>query len=291
MIISASRRTDIPAYYHKWLANRLLRGWCESANPFNPRQISRIDLTPAAVGAFVFWSRDVRNFGNCMDILDDMGYKYYFNLTYNNFPEYLEPNAISPGRAASEFENLAGRIGPGRIVWRYDPVIFSDEINIAWHTDNFSRLAGMLAGTTRRVITSVMTPYQKTLRRLADIENIEANPQESKIREMISNMSEIASENNMELRICCYPGDMSDAGASPAKCIDDEIPRNIFGINIEYKKDKSQRPGCHCAQSRDIGAYDTCLRGCRYCYAVRSLRRAAENYRRHDPKCPRLIPV
>ncbi|MFP4528442.1 MAG: DUF1848 domain-containing protein [Candidatus Kapaibacterium sp.] len=289
MIISASRRTDIPAFYGEWFAARIREGWCEVANPFNSKQITPIDLGPEAVDAIVFWTRNASRFGECMDMLDSRGYKYYFNYTLNNYPEYLEPHGKSTAEAIADFEKLSGRIGPERVVWRYDPIILAGELDFSYHIKIFSELVNNLSGMTRRAITSIATPYRKTRSRLvrAGLERLCESPEGSELQRLIGAMSEITTAKGIELRVCSSP--IEFASAPPAKCLDDEILRAI-GVNIKYIKDKSQRAECCCTRSRDIGAYDCCPRGCLYCYAVSSHKRVADRIRKHEPTSPRLIP-
>ncbi|HPU75793.1 MAG TPA: DUF1848 family protein, partial [Bacillota bacterium] len=156
MIISASRRTDIPAFYTKWFMNRIRQGSCVVVNPFNSSQRYCVDLAPDAVDAIVFWSKNPAPLIPHLGELDDMGYRYYFQLTICNYPrdieQYLPP---LPERIATAVE-LARRIGPRRVIWRYDPIIISSRTDAQFHRREFASLASALEGSTTRVVVSLM---------------------------------------------------------------------------------------------------------------------------------------
>ncbi|NLJ25804.1 MAG: DUF1848 domain-containing protein, partial [Firmicutes bacterium] len=135
MIISASRRTDIPALYTKWLLNRLEAGFCVVRNPFNPKQESLVSLNPEDVEVIVFWTKDPRPLMAHLDYLDQKGYRYYFQYTLTGYPHYLEPGAPSLDQAIETFSQLADRLGAIRVVWRYDPIIISDATGFSYHLE------------------------------------------------------------------------------------------------------------------------------------------------------------
>ncbi len=283
MIISASRRTDIPAYYSKWFFNRIKAGYCEVRNPFNPKQISRVDLRPESVDAIVFWTRNPRPMLKYLDELDERGYKYYFQYTLNNYPRIYEPNCPSLDSAIQTFRALSERIGNRKVIWRYDPILFTDDLTLDFHIANFSEIAKSLAGFTQRVVVSVIDDYKKTLRRLNKL-NVGYFPNQensSKIELLLKQIVQIANKYRMEVRSCAEPKDYSYLGVLPGRCIDDELIRNELGVNIEYKKDKGQRAACRCTVSKDIGAVNTCLMGCVYCYATQSQQTAMKNWKKN----------
>ncbi len=127
MIVSASRRTDIPAFYAPWLERRLEDGFVLVRNPRNPAQVRRISLAPVDVDCFVFWTKDARPLSGLLDRLDDAGYPYYFQWTVTPYGSGLEPGIAPKEEILAAFRTLAGRLGPHRVVWRYDPVIVSEE--------------------------------------------------------------------------------------------------------------------------------------------------------------------
>ena len=152
MIISASRRTDIPAFYAEWMARRLKEGYCTVANPYNRNQVTRISLTPEDVDAIAFWTRNPRPLMLYLDELDSRGYRYYFQFTILGYPREVDPKSPSAETAVEAFCDLAERLGPRRVIWRYDPILFTGMTSPAFHQENFQRLAESLRGHTRRVV-------------------------------------------------------------------------------------------------------------------------------------------
>ncbi|MBL1215287.1 MAG: DUF1848 domain-containing protein [Ignavibacteriae bacterium] len=284
MIISASRRTDIPAYYSKWFYNRIKEGYCTVPNPFNSKQISVIDLKPEAVDAIIFWTRNPRPLFNYLNEIDNLGYKYYFQFTINNFPKHYEPNNPSLENALKTFIELSKRIGSGKTIWRYDPILLTDDLTEEYHNNNFQNISNHLKGYSKRVVISIIDDYRKTLRRLQKLDtNYTPNQEEhSDIERLLKNIVDIATQNNMEVQSCAESKNYSYLGIKPGKCIDDDILKNELKIDLLYKKDKTQRLACGCMISRDIGMNDTCLMGCEYCYATTSHKAALNNKQKHD---------
>lgn len=295
MIISASRRTDLPAYYSEWLMNRIRAGYCLVPNPFNLRQVTRVSLLPCDVDAFVFWTRDARPMMSFLRELDEMGHRYMFLVTVVDYSGALGPGDLSVDVAVDMVRGLADAIGPDRVVWRYDPVVFSNVTGTAFHIARFGRLAGALRGSTRRVIVSGMSLYRKNRGRLQELSRdgifIQSkwDVAECEIGELLRAMVETARANGMELVSCAETLDWRRFGVEPGRCIDNELIGRVFGIAVDGRKDPGQRPECRCVISKDIGVYNTCIRGCPYCYAVTDLDEARRRHMSHDPSWPCLV--
>ena len=174
MIISASRRTDIPAFYAKWMVRRLREGYCTVPNQWNRNQISKIALGPEDVDAIVFWTRNPRPLMAFLEELDSRGYRYYFQYTILGYPREIEPGTPSLTTAVETFCELSERLGPGRVIWRYDPIVFTGLTTPAFHRENFQRLAESLANRTRRVVVSIVDSYRKTESRMRELEGTPA---------------------------------------------------------------------------------------------------------------------
>ena len=291
MIISASRRTDIPAFYSEWFMNRIRERYCTVPNPFNSKQISVIDLSPQNVEAIVFWTRNPRPLLKKLLQLDSLGYKYYFQFTLNNYPKIYEKHNPSIISTISTFKELSNKIGNGKVIWRYDPILLTNDLTVDFHLNNFENVAGKLKGFTKRVVISIVDDYKKTVRRLTklDVNYKEKQEERTEIEELLKGIVKIAYSNNMEVQSCAEAKNYGYLGIKPGKCIDDDILRSEFGIDLTYKKDKSQRLACGCTVSKDIGMNDTCLMGCEYCYAVISHEKAVNNKKKHDPNFSSLI--
>lgn len=286
MVISASRRTDIPAFYAEWFMNRIRHGWCRVPNPFNSNQISEVSLRPNDVDAIVFWSKNPRPILEHLDELDRRGYQYYFLITLNDYPLSFEPGVPELGSRVETFHQLAEKLGNTRVVWRYDPIVISTATPHGYHAERFEELCRLLAGATRRVIISLVDYYKKTDRRLSEIETgglvfDRGAATRAETRELLSRMSRVARENGMEIQSCAQTEDFDDVGVSAGSCIDGELINQLRGT-IRPKKDNGQREACLCTASRDIGINDTCIHGCRYCYATRNHELASRRHAEHD---------
>jgi DNA repair photolyase len=292
MIISASRRTDIPAFYSRWFMNRLAAGHVQVRNPFNAAQTRHVSLEPGEVDAIVFWTRDASPLLPHLPELDRRGHAYYFQYTVTGYPRALERSVPRPEAAVETFKRLAGALGPRRVLWRYDPVLLSALTDVDEHRRLFASLAKSLAGHTGRVTISFADFYRKTARNLAAVdglaaEDIAARPEA--LENLCRFMAEAARDAGMEILTCSEAVDLSHLGIGHAACVDGELLREVFGLELKAAKDKTQRPDCRCVASVDIGAYDTCLHGCTYCYATANRQAAQRNAARHDPDGPFLV--
>jgi hypothetical protein len=290
-VVSASRRCDIPAFYPRWFVSRLRAGFALVANPFNPAQVSRIELTPDSAKVFVFWTRNPAPILPYLRELDENGQGYYFLHTLLDYPRELEPFSPRPPRAVEGFHRLAGRVGPDKIVWRYDPILLSPQTGVDFHLRAFERLARVLADATRRVTVSLLTPYRKIAGRLSGLAGAGLAPYvpgEEEVSRLMTGLAGLARSFGLEITACAPQTDLARFGLSPGACIDPALIRRLFGLDLDASKDLRQRPACGCAKSRDIGAYDACLFGCLYCYATSSFARAWANYQNHDPAATSL---
>ncbi|MBP6965146.1 MAG: DUF1848 domain-containing protein [Armatimonadetes bacterium] len=291
MIISASRRTDVPAFYSDWLMNRIEAGHCCVVNPFNANQVSRVPLAPQDVDVIVFWTKNATPLMPRLPELDSRGYRYYFQYTVNGYPAALEPGLPPLDECIQTFRRLSDLIGPERVIWRYDPIIVSDETSEEYHASRFELIAGRLSGATGRVVISVADEYRAAKGRLRRLEigYRQADPEAPAFGGMMRRLAEVASGAGMEIFSCAEVLDLTPFGIAPGKCVDDAYIRRVFGVEVVGRKDKTQRLECGCVASKDIGAYDTCLHGCAYCYATRSAGAAAKNRENHDPISASLV--
>ncbi len=297
MIISASRRTDLPAYYSRWLMNRLHAGFCLVPNPFNPRLVARVSLLPSDVEAIVFWTRDARPMLASLSDLDRRGYRYVFLVTVVDYPAPLGPGNLPVPVAVQMFRRLAERIGHDRVVWRYDPIVFSNVTDGAFHARQFAFLADELWRSTRRVIISGLSFYRRNLRSLKALEahGVFIRPKEDvpvdEMESMLGRLASVARERGLDLVSCAETLDWRRVGIAPGRCIDDAWLGRVLGVRVPARKDPGQRQACGCVVSRDIGVYGTCVRGCPYCYAVSDPEEARRRFGQHDPDAPSLVPL
>jgi DNA repair photolyase len=295
MIISASRRTDIPAFYSEWFMNRVRAGYLFTRNPFNAHQIKRVSLNSADVEAIIFWTRDPLKMLDNLDELKQHNLKFCFLYTITGYPNILEKNVPNPHKAIDTFLKLSELIGPEKVIWRYDPVLLSSLVDLQEHLRLFTKISDALKGHTQKVIISFADIYKKVetnLSRFSKRTNISFTDlcsNETELRNLAMQFSEVSVRNGMKIQTCAEKIDLSVEGIKHGKCIDDVWIRDIFGIEISSSKDKGQREECGCIKSIDIGTYNTCLHGCEYCYATFSDNSVAKNVKNHDVTSPFLI--
>ncbi|TLU84775.1 MAG: DUF1848 domain-containing protein [Chlorobium sp.] len=287
MIISASRRSDIPAFYSGWFMNRLRAGEVLVRNPMQPRQVSRIELSPDTVDGIVFWTKNPADFLQNLPEIDAMGYRYYFLFTITPYGSTIEPGLPGKQSVIETFRQLSGMIGPERTVWRYDPVILTPELTPELHTKAFERLSEELAGYTERCILSFLDEYRKVKARMRHI------PWSLPDRAVMSALAEqffrTAEGHGIRLFTCSEDIDLSCSGIGHSRCIDRELMERIGGRALQgVRKDQGQRKACGCMESRDIGTYDTCAHGCLYCYAISSHQAVSRARHSFDPFSPML---
>lgn len=274
------------------MMNRLRAGFCVVPNPFNPKQVSRISLLPADVDVIAFWTRHPRPLTKYLDEMDGGGFRYCFLYTVVGYPRDIESKCPPLETTLRTFQELSARIGPRRVVWRYDPIVFTAKTPPEYHMRRFSEIAEKLSGYTSRVIISLMDEYRKAKPRMDALSEKGApmiDCHSDEFTRLIRNLAGAAGERGMEITSCAENVHLSAHGIQPGKCIDDELIRDVFGIEVSHRKDPSQRKACRCVVSRDIGMYDSCLYGCPYCYATSSFEQAATNYREHNPASPSLL--
>ena len=297
MIVSASYRTDIPAFYGAWFQARLRAGHCLVANPYGGKPY-RVALTADAVDGFVFWTRNAAPFLPILEEVAARALPFIVQYTATGYDRHGGPwggrwleRATPPADSAiAQMHALAAAYGKRAVVWRYDPILFGGDIDADWHRANFRRMAQALAGAVDEAVVSILAPYRKAVRNLDRAAQRHGlawrvpDPAESSA--LLTDLAEIAKDAGMRLTLCAQPDRLTD-GLSPAACIDAGRLSDVAGRNIKARS-KGNRPGCLCAESRDIGSYDSCPHGCAYCYAVADHDKARRRHRAHDPAAESL---
>ena len=285
MIISVSRRTDIPAFYADWFYNCLRAGYVLVRNPMNLHSVSKVRLTADVVDAFVFWTKNPLPMARQLDELG--AYPYYFQFTLTGYGAEIEPgvpdkrNVLVPA-----FKDLAARLGKKRVIWRYDPIFFSAKYTPEYHFACFEALAAELHNSTERCVISFMDSYRNTKRNAQQLGAIESSSEE--LYDFAGQLAKIAAKYGLKLQTCAESMDLTALGITPSACIDKELLEDIGGFKLDVKKDANQRVECCCAASIDIGAYNTCPGGCLYCYANYNATLVQTNIAAHDKTRPLL---
>lgn len=284
MLITASRRTDIPAFYSQWFYNRIREGYAVVANPMSPRQKSRIDLSPGVVDGIVFFTR------NPLPMLERLyligAYPYYFHVTLTAYGTDAEPCRLPVDAAVQALRRLADTIGPARVIWRYDPVFISDVYTPDFHMAAFSELANKLNGYSKTCVISFIDDYRHIR---SGMKSLGARaPVMSEIDALARSFLDSARAAGMVLETCAEELDLSHCGIGHARCVDHRLFEKLTGCTLDLKRDKNQRRACGCAESIDIGAYGTCPYGCLYCYANHSAQLVRRNRADYDAASPIL---
>ncbi|MBE5783607.1 MAG: DUF1848 domain-containing protein [Clostridiales bacterium] len=278
MILSVSRRTDIPRWYMPWLMNRIHAGYAIMQNPMNAGQYFRVDLSPKVVDCIVFWSKDPYPALEYLDELSERGFQYYFQFTLTPYGQDLERFLRPKEEIEKTFIELSGKTGKDRVIWRYDPIILNRELTMEWHKTQFLRMCEKIGAHTDTVTISFVDIYSKlhhaALRSIMDEE----------MKELAGFIGDTAKRFGLKAVACSESGDFSAYGIGRSACIDRARIEKLLGCALDIPRDKNQRANCGCCQSVDIGAYNTCTNGCIYCYANTSEGAAKRKYEAHDPR-------
>jgi DNA repair photolyase len=285
MIISASRRTDIPAYYSSWFINRIKEGFVLVRNPVNKRQISRVSLSPSVVDGIVFWTKNPAPMFGKLKLLED--YIYYFQFTITSCGKDVEPNVPSKNdKIIPAFQRLSDTIGTDRVVWRYDPIMLSSKYTPEYHITCFEKMTRLLSKYTKKCTISFIDYYKNTAKNTKDL-NILDFSVEDKLQ-LAKTLADIAHAYGLKMDACAEESLLRRFGVEPARCIDGLLLGNLLNCRLDIEKDKNQRAGCGCASSVDIGMYNSCLSGCKYCYANHNDNLVRANSKKHNPLSPLL---
>lgn len=280
MIISSSRRTDIPACFSQWFFRRLAEGFVCVRNPVNFHQVSRVSLSPEVVDGIVFWTKNPLPMLDSLQLLKD--YPFYFQFTLTAYGQDLEPGIPSKNSTiVPAFQELSRRIGPERVIWRYDPILLTPKYTTDYHVRYFEELARRLSGYTTKCVISFVDLYRHLGQQFQSLGTAE-------IIELAGRLSEIARKYGLTLETCAESLDLSQFDIRHGHCVDAELLEQIIGQPLSLSKDKNQRAACGCMASIDIGMYDTCANGCKYCYANHAPAAVRRNLKSHDPSSPLL---
>lgn len=286
MILSVSRRTDIPAFYSEWFMNRLREGYVLVRNPFNVNLISEVKISSDNVDCIVFWTKNSKPLHKYLNEIDGLGYKYYFQYTITPYHKNMEGNVANKTEIIKSFQYLSEKIGKEKVILRYDPVILSNKYNIDYHKIAFVKICNILAPYTEKVVFSFLDGYKKIAKNMKDLNIKEITTEEMNI--LAKYFSEVANEYGLKIESCAEDIDLEKYNISHGKCIDDNLIERIIGHKIKAGKD-NQRLACGCVKSIDIGEYNTCLHNCLYCYANTNKDNAFQNYKKHNKNSPILI--
>ena len=284
MILNTGGRTDTVQYYSEWLLNRFREGYVLSRNPLFPNVINRIELSPDTIDVVVFCSKD---YAPILDRLHEISdrFKCYYHYTITAYDTDIEPNVPSIEQSVETLKQLSAQVGKEKVAWRYDPVLLTEKYTIEKHFETFDYMARELSPYVDRCIFSFVEMYKKLAVNMPELQPIS---NDNKLL-LVKGLGAIAKQYGLYLQTCAAKEDYLQFGVHHSGCMTTEIFSRALGLNFKHQAHKGNRIGCACMESRGLGDYNSCPNGCRYCYANKDHAKAAENYRRHDPKSPLLL--
>lgn len=284
MIINTGGRTDTVQYFSDWLLNRFAEGYALSRNPLFPDKVTRWELDPEVVDCVVFCSKNYRPILPRIREITDR-FRVYCFYTITAYGRDVEPGVPSIDESMETLAELASVVGQNRVAWRYDPVLLTKTYTIERHKETFGRMAERLAPHIDRCVFSFVEMYKKVesnMPELVPLNDVYRN-------ELAESLGATAARFGFPIQTCGTNGDFRRFGICPSGCMTLDILGRANGVTFRKLKHKGIRAGCRCIETHDIGAYDTCLNGCKYCYANQNPRKAFENFKYHDPKSPLLL--
>lgn len=284
MIVNVGGRTDIVNYYSEWLINRINEGVAYSRNPLFPNNVSRISLNPKDVDCLMFCSK---NYKPILKYMKEMNEKYRIicHYTITAYDKTIEPCVPSIDESIKTLIELSKIIGKEKVLWRYDPILLTEKYTVEKHLETFEYMAKQITPYVQRGIFSFVEMYKKLNYNMPEII---AFTEEDKIR-ILKGIGEISKKYNLYIQTCGTDENYEKYGIHVSGCTTVEILEKANNIRYKNVKSKPMRKGCQCIPSRDIGAYDTCLNGCKYCYANKRPDLAKENIKLHNKNSPLLL--
>lgn len=284
MIINTGQRTDIPAFFSEWFSNRLKEGYVMARNPFCNRLVTKFVLNPSIVDVIGFCSKNPKPMFKYMDLLKEYGQFWYITITA--FEKDLEPKVPPIDEAIKDFKYLSSIVGKNSIGWRYTPIILNEKYSIERHISTFRYIARELSGYTSLATFGFVDIYDKLRKNHPEIKDCS---DENKIY-ISREFQKIANENRLDLRLCSKEKWLKSYGINVDGCMMLNDYENSIGEKlIPTKKMQARKGFCSCYLSNDIGAYNSCLHLCAYCYANGNKEEVIKNFSKHDPKSPLLI--
>ena len=284
MIVNVGGRTDIVNYYTTWLINRLKEGYVYSRNPLFTNNVSKISLNPKDVDCLMFCSK---NYKPIIKYMKDINKKYRIicHYTITAYEKDVEPNVPTIEESIKTLKELSKIVGKEKVLWRYDPILLTEKYTIQRHIETFEYMAKEISPYVQRCIFSFVEMYKKLKYNMPEIIPFT----EEDRTKILENIGKIAKKYKLFIQTCGTDENYEKYGIHLSGCTTTEILEKANHVKYKEVKAKGMRKGCHCIPSRDIGAYDTCLNGCKYCYANTRPELAKENIKLHDKNSSILL--
>jgi len=284
MIINTGSRTDTVQYYTEWLLKRFEEGFVYSRNPMFPNKVTRYELNPEVVDCVVFCSKNYEPILPYIKSITDK-FNTYFHYTITAYGKDVEPNVPTIDKSIETLIKLSEIVGKQRIGWRYDPILLTEKYTKEMHYQTFDYMADKLAPYIDRCIFSFVEMYKKLKTNMPEIILLKENDK----TEIAKNIGEISNKHNITIQTCATNGNYEEFGILPSGCMTSDILGKANNITFKKVRHSGNRSGCNCMDNRNIGDYDTCPNGCKYCYANQNPQIAIENYRKHNPKSALIL--
>ena len=283
MIINTGMRTDIPAFYSKWLMNRIKEGFVYVRNPYYRHQVTKYSLNPSVVDCLAFCTKNPHPLISQLDKLDI--YRQFWFITITPYGKDIEPNVPDKKQVIEDFKELSKHIGSNAVAVRYDPILINEKFDVNYHIKCFEKLISELKGYTEDCTISFLDMYEKVKRNAPDLRP----PTTEEQKEIAKEFSKIGNKNNITIHACCEKEYLKDYGLDITGCMSQEIVEKAIKNKLNTPKNNSKRVQCNCLMGNDIGAYNTCMHLCKYCYANANQGLVKENIKKHNPNSPFLI--
>lgn len=283
MILHTGLRTDIPAFYPEWLANRLREGCVLVRNPFNPNQITKYKISPDVVDVISFCTKNPEPFFPYMDLLKEYGQYWYVTIT--PYGKEIEPKVPEKNRVLESFQRLSEMVGKDSVGWRYDPIFISEQYTVERHVEAFEYMAKRLAGYTGTCVISFIDLYKKVQRNFPEVQEVKKEDRLTLTKEFVR----IGKQYDIVIKTCAEGTELEVYGVDCSGCMTAEVYERALGCALKVPKKKGARPECGCLLGSDIGAYNTCGHLCKYCYANYDADTVRKNMKCHNPESPLLL--
>ena len=283
MILNTGSRTDIPAYYSNWFYQRIKDGYVIVRNPYNPTQVTKYILSPDVIDAIVFCTKNPAPMLDRLDELKD--FDMFWFVTITPYGKDIEPFVPDKDAVMDSFISLSRTVGPAKMSWRYDPIFIDEKYDVDFHINAFRKMSEKLKGSTNQVVVSFIDLYEKTKKNFPGVKSVSFSDQEM----LIDAFSKIARENNMQIHLCCEREELVRDNVDASGCLSQGVLEDATGTHLKVPKPQNARAECQCLLGADIGAYNTCGHGCKYCYANYDRETVVYNMKHHDPMSPLLV--
>lgn len=283
MILNTGNRTDIPAYFSKWFYKRIDEGYIMTRNPFNPQMVLKYILDPKLVDVICFCTKNPLPMLENIELLDEYRQLWYVSIT--PYGRDIEPNVPDKHKLIDSFKQLSNHIGSDCVMWRYDPILITNKYSFDYHFRAFEKIASELEGYTKHCTISFIDLYDKTVRNFPEAREVPYDYQVEFVKQFVS----IGEKYGIEIYTCAEHQSLAKYGVNIDGCMSKQVMEMALNNKLNVPSKLQTRNECSCLLGSDIGMYNTCLHGCKYCYANYDMKVVRENFKNHDSNSPLLI--